>query len=67
MNLLGLSLVIQLSLAAGVAGLLWPEKLKPVFDVLMYPWPSSYRSLRANCIAAIALSVLLFFLLSPTH
>ena len=67
MNRLGLSLVIQLSLATGMAGLLWPEKLKPVFDLLMYPWPSSYRSLRANCIAAIALSVLLFFCLSPTH
>ena len=61
---LGLSLVIQVSLAFGLAGLFWPEKLMPVFDVLMFPWPSSYRTVRGHSIAAIALSVLLFLLLS---
>ncbi|HEY1657940.1 MAG TPA: hypothetical protein VGG14_06315 [Candidatus Sulfotelmatobacter sp.] len=43
-----------------MAGLFWPEKLKPVFEVLMFPWPASYRSIRANCLVAIAISVLLF-------
>jgi len=37
MNHLVLSLFVQLSLAFGVAGLLWPEKLVAVFDVLMFP------------------------------
>jgi hypothetical protein len=61
---LGLSLVIQVSLAFGLAGLFWPEKFMPVFEVLMFPWPSSYRTVRGHSIAAIALSVLLFFVLS---
>ncbi|MGA8834505.1 MAG: hypothetical protein WB538_02630 [Candidatus Sulfotelmatobacter sp.] len=52
--------VVQLCLAFGVAGLLWPEKLMPVFEVLMFPWAASYRGIRANSIAAIGLSVLLF-------
>ena len=60
MNHLGIPLFTQISLAIGLAGLLWPEKLMPVFDVLMFPWPSTYRMLRMNSIGAIALSVLLF-------
>lgn len=60
MHSLGVSLVVQLSLALGLAGLLWPEKLMPVFDVLMFPWPSSYRTVRANSMAAIGLSLILF-------
>ena len=67
LNHLGLSLVIQGSLAFGLAGLFWPEKFMPVFDVLMFPWPSSYRTVRGHSIAAIALSVLLFLLLSSKH
>jgi len=62
-----LSLAIQASLAFGLAGLFWPEKFLSVFDVLMFPWPSSYRTVRGNSIAAIALSVLLFLLLSAKH
>jgi hypothetical protein len=62
-----LSLAIQLSLAFGLAGLLWPEKFLAVFDVLMFPWPSSYRTVRGNSIAAIALSILLFLVLSSKH
>jgi hypothetical protein len=57
---LELCLVVQLCLAFGVAGLLWPERLMPFFEVLMFPWAASYRAVRANSIAAIALSVLLF-------
>ena len=64
---LALSLAIQVSLAFGLAGLFWPEKFLAVFDVLMFPWPSSYRTVRGHSIAAIALSVLLFLLLSLKH
>jgi hypothetical protein len=57
---LGVSLVIQFSLALGLAGLFWPEKLMPVFEVLMFPWPSSLRTIRLNSIAAILLAMFLF-------
>ena len=59
MNVWALCLLVQLCLAFGVAGLFWPEKVRPVFDVLMFPWPSTFRSLRLNSIAAIAVSILL--------
>ena len=59
MNILGLCLVVQFCLAFGVAGLFWPEKIRPLFDVLMFPWVASYRALRANSIAAIGISILL--------
>ena len=59
MNILELCLVVQLCLAFGVAGLIWPEKFRPVFDVLLFPWAASYRAVRINSIAAIGLSVLL--------
>jgi hypothetical protein len=59
MDILGLCLIVQLCLAFGVAGLFWPEKVRPVFDVLMFPWPSTFRALRLNSIAAIAVSILL--------
>jgi hypothetical protein len=60
MNHLGIPLLAQISLAIGLAGLLWPQKVMPIFDVLMFPWPSTYRMLRANSIGAITLSILLF-------
>jgi len=47
-------LIVQLNLVFGVAGLLWPDKLKPVFGVLMFPWPASYRAIRVHGIVAIA-------------
>jgi hypothetical protein len=59
MNILELCLALQVCLAFGVAGLLWPEKIMPFFDVLMFPWAASYRSVRANSIAALGLSALL--------
>jgi len=37
MSTLGLCLVVQFCLAFGVAGLLWPERLMPFFEVLMFP------------------------------
>jgi hypothetical protein len=59
MNNLGLCLVLQLCLAFGMGGLFWPDKFIPIFDVLMFPWAASYRTIRANSIAAIGLSLLL--------
>jgi hypothetical protein len=59
MNQLGLCLVVQLCLAFGVAGIFWPEKLMPLFDVLMFPWAASYRAVRSHSVAAIGLSLLL--------
>ncbi len=61
MEALGLAIIMQMSLVVGLAGLLWPEKLKPVFEVLMFPWFPTYRTLRLHSIAAIGFSVLLFF------
>ena len=63
MDHFGLSLIVQLSLVSGMAGLLWPEKVKPVFEILMFPWMPTYRTLRFNSIGAIALSLLLFLAL----
>jgi hypothetical protein len=60
MTILEMCIAVQFSLAFGVAGLLWPEKLMPIFEVLMFPWAASYRSVRANSLAAIGLSLLLF-------
>jgi hypothetical protein len=60
MHILGLCLVVQFCLGFGVAGLFWPEKLMPFFEVLMFPWVASYRGIRANSLASIGLSLLLF-------
>ena len=46
-------LIAQLNLMFGVAGLIWPDKLKPFFGVLMFPWPATYRLIRVNGIVAI--------------
>jgi len=59
MNYLAVCLVVQLSLAFGVAGLLWPNKLMPLFDVLMFPWAASLRTVRANSLAAIGISLVI--------
>jgi hypothetical protein len=67
MNHLVLSLVVQVSLAFGVAGLLWPEKLVAVFDVLMFPWPATHKLVRANAWGAVVLSFLLFLTLISRH
>ena len=65
MNSLLVPAAIQLCLMFGIAGIFWPEKFLPIFEVLMFPWAASYRTVRAHGVAAIALSVLLFgFLVS---
>ena len=58
MNYLAVCLLVQMSLAFGVAGLLWPDKLMPLFDVLMFPWAASYK-VRANSVAAIGISIVI--------
>lgn len=60
MNPMVQALVVQLSLVFGVAGVLWPEKLVAVFDVLMFPWPATYKLVRANAWGALVLAFLLF-------
>ena len=65
---LELCLVVQLGVAFGMGGLLWPDKFLPVFDILMYPWAASYRVIRANSIGAILFSLLLLLtILMGTH
>ena len=46
-------ILVQLNLIFGVAGLIWPDKVKPLFGVLMFPWPASYRAIRTHGIVAI--------------
>jgi hypothetical protein len=60
MDGISLSVCVQLMLMAGVAGLLWPEKVIPVFEILMFPWAATHRSVRINSWGAIALSAVLF-------
>ena len=67
MNGTSVSLAVQLFLMAGIAGLLWPEKFMPAFEVLMFPWAASHKAVRLNSLAAIALSGLLFFNLLLNH
>ena len=59
MKSLELVIFAQSALMFGLAGLFWPEKFMPLFDVLMFPWPASYRTVRVNSIAAIAVAFLL--------
>jgi hypothetical protein len=46
-------LIVQLNLIFGVAGLMWPEKLMPVFGLLMFPWPPSHRAIRIHGVVAV--------------
>ena len=59
MQSFGICFLVELCLAFGVAGLFWPDKFIPVFEVLMFPWAASDRMVRAHSIAAIIFSVLL--------
>ena len=58
-NNLGLCFAVQLGLAFGLAGLFWPDKFMPLFEILIFPWAASCRGIGANGIAAIGLSLLL--------
>jgi hypothetical protein len=55
-----LPIVAQLCLIFGMAGLFWPEKLVQIFDVLMFPWPATHRTVRIHSAVAILLAVALF-------
>ena len=59
MQSFGICFLVELCLAFGVAGLFWPDKFIPVFEVLMFPWAASDRMVRAHSIAAIIFSLLL--------
>jgi len=52
-------LVAQMCLLFGLAGLFWPDKFLRIFDVLMFPFPASYRTVRAHSVGAIVISFLL--------
>jgi hypothetical protein len=64
MSDLAICCVVQICLAFGLAGLFWPEKFMPLFQVLLFPWSATDRTIRANSLAAIGLSVLLLAHLS---
>jgi hypothetical protein len=59
MSNLELCLVVQICLAFGMGGLFWPEKLVPLFEVLLFPWTASHRMIQVNSLAALGLSLLL--------
>jgi hypothetical protein len=63
MSILGQCLLVQLSLTFGVAGLLWPDKFMPLFELLMFPWAASARMIRVHGMAAVGLSVILLITL----
>lgn len=54
-------IIVQLNLVFGLVGLVWPDKLMPVFGVLMFPWPASYRAIRSHGIVAIIGYVLVLY------
>ena len=59
MNFVGSCFVVQLVFAFGLAGLFWPDKFMPVFEILLFPWAASHRAIRANGTVAIGLSLVL--------
>jgi hypothetical protein len=46
-------LIVQANLVFGLAGMIWPEKLMPLYGILMFPWPASHRAIRINGIVAV--------------
>jgi len=46
-------LIVQFNLIFGVAGLIWPDKLMPVFGLLMFPWPPTHRAIRIHGVIAV--------------
>jgi hypothetical protein len=60
-------LIVQLNLFFGLAGLIWPDKLMPLYGVLMFPWPASHRAIRAHGIVAVAGYLLVLGKLVAAH
>jgi len=56
-ELFAFPLIAQLCLAFGMAGLLWPEKVKGC-TLLWFPWIPTYRAVRYSSIGAIVFSML---------
>ena len=52
--------VLEFAIAFGMAGLFWPERLMPVFQILMFPWTATHRGIRANSALVVALSLVFF-------
>ena len=48
MTLLALCLIMQVSLAFGLTGLVRPEKLMSLFAILLFPWRATHNVIRAN-------------------
>ena len=46
-------LIVQMNLILGLAGLMWPDKLMPVFGLLMFPWPPTHRAIRIHGVVAV--------------
>src|SRR2546425_12338685 len=63
MQHLGPFLAVQICLAFGMAGLLWPGKFISLFHVLLFPWAAHYRGVSAHSIAARAVFCSLFLFL----
>ncbi len=59
MNLLTLSLVVQLCLIYGMTGIFWPDKLKDC-TILWFPFFPTLRMIRHTGVAALLVSVTLF-------
>jgi hypothetical protein len=53
-------LLVELCVVFGMAGLFWPERLVALFDVLMFPWAASHRTVRAHGVAALGAALILF-------
>ena len=49
--------IVQICLGFGMAGLLWPDKVKGC-TLLWFPWIPSYRAVRYSSIGAIVFSLL---------
>ena len=60
MNTVAVLVVVQLALVSGMAGLFWPEKMMPIFEILMFPIIPTQRTLRMHSVGAVIVSVLLF-------
>jgi hypothetical protein len=56
-ELLVFPVIVQICLAFGMAGLLWPDKVKGC-TVLWFPFIPSYRAVRYSSIGAIIFSML---------
>jgi hypothetical protein len=56
-ELLIFPVIVQICLAFGMAGLLWPDKVKGC-TLLWFPWIPTYRAVRYSSIGAIIFSLL---------